>query len=139
MPETSPSTREPRPLRRLVAATLMLVFLSPLVLPLFAATSDPDASLPACCRRHGKHHCNMTMSMMAMLVASSGPALTTPPCPLYPAAATPVRIVTAYFAAQLPPSIEIRRDPAPSAPTLLRICTLSITSNCTRGPPARLA
>jgi hypothetical protein len=139
MPETTPSTREPRPLRRLVAATLMLVFLSPLVLHLFAASAGPESSLPACCRRHGKHHCTMTMEMMAMLAASSGPVLTSPPCPLYPAAATPVRIVTAYFAALPPLSIEIQRDPSPPAPTLLRICTLSITSNCTRGPPARLA
>jgi hypothetical protein len=116
----------------------MLVFISPLVLPLFAATSDPEASLPACCRRHGKHHCNMTM-MMAMLAASSGPALTTPPCPFYPAAATPVRIVTAYFAAPLQPLVEPLRNPAPPAPTFLRARTLTTSSNYTRGPPAHLA
>ena len=139
MPATSPSTREPRPLSKAVAVALMLVFLSPLVLPLFAASADPEASLPACCRRHGKHHCNMTMAMMAMLAASSGPVLTAPPCPLYPSAPAPMRIVTAYFAAQLPPSIEIRRDPAPPAPTLLRVRVLAITSQSTRGPPARLA
>jgi hypothetical protein len=139
MPATSPSTREPRLLRRAVAAALMLVFLSPLVLPLFAASADREASLPACCRRHGKHHCNMTMEMMAMLAASSGPVLTTPPCPLYPAAAAPVRIVTAYFTALPSLSIEIRRDPAPPAPALLSAPALAIASQSTRGPPARLA
>jgi len=139
MPATSPSTREPRPLRQAVAAALMLVFLSPLVLPLFAATSDPESSLPACCRRHGKHHCTMTMEMMAMLAASSGPTLTAPTCPLYPSAVAPVRIVTAYFAALPPLSIEIRRDAATPAPTPLRGSALAIASQSTRGPPVRLA
>ena len=139
MPGTSPFTREPRLLRRAVAAALMLVFLSPLVLPLFAATSDLEASVPACCRRHGKHHCNMTMAMMAMFAAFSGPAWTAPPCPFYPTARTPVRIVTAYFAAQLPPSIEIHRDPAPPAYTQHRARTHTINSQSTRSPPARLA
>jgi hypothetical protein len=125
-------------MRRLVAAALMLVFTSPLVLPFFAASADSEASLPACCRRHGKHHCNMTAAMMAMLAASSGPVLTAPPCPLYPTAAAPVRIVTAFFATQLPPSVEFRRDPAPPAPAPLRARILTATSNCTRGPPTRL-
>lgn len=30
-----------------------------------------DASLPACCRRHGAHHCAMTEQMMAMMAQSS--------------------------------------------------------------------
>jgi hypothetical protein len=117
----------------------MIVFTSPFVLPFFTATSDPEASLPACCRRHGKHHCHMTMEMMAMLAASSGPVWTAPPCPLYPAAATPVRIVTAYFAVVLPPSVEFRRDSVPPAPALLNASALAIASQSTRGPPARLA
>ncbi len=117
----------------------MLVFISPLLLPFFAASADPEASLPACCRRHGKHHCNMTAAMMATLAASSGPALTTSPCPLYPTAAAPVRIVTAYFAVMLPATVELRRNPAPPAPTPFRIRTLTTSSNYTRGPPARFA
>jgi len=74
-----------------------------------------------------------------MLAASSGPEFTAPPCPLYPTAAAPVRIVTAYFTTQLPALIEIRRDPTPPAPAPLRARTRTIFSNCTRGPPARLA
>ena len=108
--------------------------------PLAAALGEEEETrLPACCRRHGKHHCNMTMAMMAMFAAFSGPAWTAPPCPFYPTARTPVRIVTAYFAAQLPPSIEIHRDPAPPAYTQHRARTHTINSQSTRSPPARLA
>jgi hypothetical protein len=74
-----------------------------------------------------------------MLAASSGPVFTPPPCPFYPAAATPVRIVTAFFVVQLPPTVELRRDPAPPTATPLRARTLTTFSNCTRGPPGRLA
>ncbi|HUD23245.1 MAG TPA: hypothetical protein VMQ60_10425 [Acidobacteriaceae bacterium] len=123
-------------MRPWIAVALMLAFISPLVLPLFAATSDSEASLPACCRSHGKHHCAM---MHWMLMASSGPALTAPPCPLFPSTTPPVRIVTAFFSAPPLPSVELRRDPSPPAPTPLHAPNLAITSQSTRGPPSRLA
>lgn len=44
-------------MRRAMALLLVLFFSSLLMAPLFA--SDPDANLPPCCRRHGKHHCAM--------------------------------------------------------------------------------
>ena len=113
----------------------MLVFISPLVLPLFAATADPEASLPACCRSHGKHHCAM---MHWMLMASSGPSFTAPPCPLYPTAAAPVRIVNAFFSASPPPSVELCRDTSPPALASLCFRTIALTSQFTRGPPTRL-
>ena len=133
------SIRALYPLCRAVAVALMLAFASPLVLPLFAATADPEASLPACCRRHGKHHCTMTAAMIAMLAASSGPALTAPPCPLYPTAAAPIRMASAYHNAPCMPPVEIHRDPAPSAPMTHRACACAATTNYTRGPPTRLA
>ena len=46
-----------------------------------------DASLPACCRRHGAHHCAMNMQMAAMMakIADPRPAFSAPlTCPLYP-------------------------------------------------------
>jgi hypothetical protein len=36
----------------------MLIFSTLLMAPLFA--SDPEANLPPCCRRNGKHHCMMS-------------------------------------------------------------------------------
>ena len=48
-----------------------------------------ESRLPACCRRHGAHHCAMSDAMRTRMVqASSGSArvLTAPAhCPLYPA------------------------------------------------------
>ena len=56
--------------------------------PLSAAfQADEESRLPACCRRHGAHHCAMSNSMMAQMVeaASGKPILTAPShCPLYP-------------------------------------------------------
>jgi hypothetical protein len=45
-----------------------------------------DASLPACCRRQGAHHCGMAMQMAAMArIIDPHPALSAPStCPYYP-------------------------------------------------------
>lgn len=46
-----------------------------------------DASLPACCRRNGAHHCAITAQMAAMMakIADPQPAFSAPlTCPIYP-------------------------------------------------------
>jgi hypothetical protein len=53
-------------MRRVASALLVLVFSLPLIAPalLSALASASDGSqLPACCRRDGKHHCAMSMTM----------------------------------------------------------------------------
>ena len=125
-------------LRRMLAITLLIAFGSPLVAPLFAATTDPEASLPPCCRSHGKHHCAMMHSMM--LAMSSKPAFVPPPCPFYPTPATPVRIATASLVAAPPPSVALFRAPAPLPATPHPAAkTLIASANLNRGPPVRLA
>src|SRR5258708_3320183 len=110
-------------MRRILAITLLLAFGWPLVAPLFAATSDPQASLPACCRLHGAHHCTMTASPGT----ETGPAFKAPPCPFYPAAISPVRIADASLASSLPPSAEPIHQLAqpPQAPHRARTFSLS--------------
>jgi hypothetical protein len=76
-------------MRRAITLLLMLVFSSMLMAPLFA--SDPEANLPACCRRHGKHHC-----MMQAVQGSDGPPGLTAvreKCPCFPARTVAVRSV----------------------------------------------
>jgi hypothetical protein len=63
-------------MRRLVSISLVLFFsLGPLAATLEA--SD-DARLPACCRRHGTHHCAMTARVAAMMTESTDARTTAP-------------------------------------------------------------
>jgi hypothetical protein len=117
----------------MLAITLLIAFGSPLVLPLFAATIDPQASLPACCRRHGAHRCTMLLPN-----ASSDPAFQAPPCPLYPTASTAPRLITAYLATPLRLTVEQVRDPAPRWLNPHRARNFSTSANLNRGPPPPL-
>jgi hypothetical protein len=120
--------------RRLLAITLLIAFGSPLVLPLFAATSDQQASLPACCRRHGAHRCILPTPQ-----ADSSPSFKAPPCPFYPAVFTPLRIAAASLTTPLRLSVEQLRDSAPPSASQHRAQTFGTSSNLKRGPPTLLA
>jgi len=71
-------------MRRWVSLLLVLFFgLWPLT---GALEASDDSRLPSCCRRHGAHHCAMSMRMVEA-VSGSTPMLTAPPtCPLFPGA-----------------------------------------------------
>src|SRR5579864_3738776 len=103
-------------MRRALSILFVLFFgLAPL-----AATFDgDDASLPACCRRNGTHHCVMSDAMLARLVqaAFSTPAFTSPShCPQYPTLgnAVPSNLAVAHV-----PQVETAGIPAllPVAPS----------------------
>jgi hypothetical protein len=68
-------------MRRGIALALMMIFSSLLMTPLFAP--DADANLPACCRRHGTHHCMMRMSENS---DNPGFSSVSEKCPCFPAA-----------------------------------------------------
>jgi hypothetical protein len=73
-------------MRRALSILLLVFFsLGPLAATLQA---DDDSRLPACCRRHGKHHCAMSgqMAVAAMLAASDTTSIVTAPahCPFFP-------------------------------------------------------
>ncbi|MBZ5675662.1 MAG: hypothetical protein LAP61_15585 [Acidobacteriia bacterium] len=65
-------------MRRALAVALLGLFSFSLIPP-SAFASDPEAGLPACCRRNGKHHCTMPVEG-----PSSGPALHASPCCSFP-------------------------------------------------------
>ena len=72
-------------MRRGFSTFLILFFgLGPLTALMSA---DDDLRLPACCRRHGAHHCAMAAEMAELMaLASSGKPILTAPltCPIYP-------------------------------------------------------
>lgn len=72
-------------MRRAVSIFLVLFLgLGPFVAALRA---NEDARLPACCRRHGTHHCNMSDKAAAQMAQSSNGELSfTAPsrCPWFP-------------------------------------------------------
>ena len=70
-------------MRRSLSILLMLVFgLGPLTL---ALQQNDDASLPACCRRHGAHHCAMSGETGSQRPNPQAPAFKAPSrCPLFP-------------------------------------------------------
>lgn len=121
-------------MRRVLAITLLLALAAPLAQPVFAAaTRDPEASLPACCRRHGAHRCAM---MAAMLRALNHPAFASRPCPFYPSPATQPQSAAASLTAALGLAVDRLRRGALPAPTA-RAAHPSFTacSNLKRGPP----
>jgi hypothetical protein len=121
--------------RRILAITLLIAFASPLVAPLFAATANPEASLPACCRTHGAHHC----AMVHLRGAAGGTAFQAPPCPFYPNATIAPRLLTASLAASPSASTQVRCDSATSTSSARRSARIFTTSaNPKRGPPAFL-
>ena len=119
-------------LRRILAITLLIAFGFPLVAPAFATTPNSEASLPACCRSHGAHHC----AMLHMLGASSSPSLNAPPCPFYPAPSTTPRTASASLTASLRLTTQQNRALAPLPATPRRaVRTFLASANLKRGPP----
>lgn len=71
-----------KPLRKLLAIALLALFGLPFAAPLLADTATSAATLPACCRRDGRHHC---VAMMAEADGATGyvraPRSQCPYCP----------------------------------------------------------
>jgi hypothetical protein len=127
-------------MRRSLASLLILFFgLGPLTATLQA--SD-ESRLPACCRRHGAHHCAMSDAMrsqMAGLASGSTPNFTAPShCPFYPhgTTATVARIYAlAQSAVSLPALFAELHLPATS---LAEARISQIRTRAGRGPPCDL-
>lgn len=126
-------------MRRGISIVLVLLFWIGPLAAVFAATGD-ELSLPACCRRHGAHHCEMDADRAAALAATNaGPLLRAPSsCPFFPrnpavlsgtvigliATATGQRgvVETAYLSASRGDSFSLR----------------AIDARSSRGPPATI-
>jgi hypothetical protein len=117
-------------MRRAVSLSLLLVFSWMLIAPLVA--QDSEANLPACCRSHGKHHCNMRRMMR---LGGSQKSFTTVSekctCAVHSSSFVP-GTGTRFFAVVVSGPVS-----AAQAETAYRISLLR--SHQKRGPPAPLA
>jgi hypothetical protein len=122
-------------MRRVVGVFLILMFwLGPLASLLPA---NEESRLPACCRRHGTHHCAMA-ARMAMLQArpDSAPSFRAPDtCPEYPgsqaAATASVHAVTASAAG----APVLRSQPHSAWESRFFVCKNTPLARANRGPP----
>jgi hypothetical protein len=120
-------------MRRTIALSLLLLFGWTLVAPLWAR--DAEANLPACCRRHGEHHC----SMGALGGGQRALPIVHEKCPHSPASASAVHSPTFKPEAAELFYAEVVSHPAraPQTEALYRLSTLR--SHQKRGPPSPLA
>ena len=119
-------------MRRLVSILLVALFWAGPVSALLPANAD--AQLPACCRRHGAHHCAMTMAKAPQ--RSTGSDFTAPAhCPRYHRSG-PATAPTFTPAAQLDLA-QIPQAPAPLASKRAAVLHRSRTQ-ASRGPPVLL-
>src|ERR1700722_8037268 len=103
------------------------------------AEGTEDTGLPACCRRHGAHHCAMSAQMMAMsagVAADATPEFSVPStCPLYHG---PVlyMLMPAHALAAAPTALraEFTLTPAPALEGTAAFSSPS-RAHAGRGPP----
>jgi hypothetical protein len=123
--------------RRLLSLVLLAAVVLPAMAPALALAQDPDSGLPACCRRHGQHHCSMSMEQMARMSHSSSQPQIGTICPCYPgrqvAPVTGAHLL-ALHAPQQAAVFSAALAPAPRAQTHGRISPER--SRYKRGPPS---
>lgn len=125
-------------MRRVLSVLLSLLFCLEPIANLFPGSSE--SRLPACCRRHGAHHCAMSAHVMAIRsqwVFGSAPFLTAPSrCPLFPASnalpASTTLALSIYPSALPVPVAQFLGYPASRAAVRLN----HIRTHTGRAPPA---
>jgi hypothetical protein len=103
-----------------------------------ALTAGSEASLPACCRRNGAHHCAGTMQSAQS--PASGIHLSPVPqhCPAYPAVVTQIRHGDLSYNHAALTFAEIVSHPAIKLQTEARARVSLDRASQKRGPPTEL-
>ena len=126
-------------LRRLLSILLLACFGLPLAAPLLAlsASASPDAGLPACCRRAGKHHCAMSMAERSRLADHEpGFSASRELCPCAPQSVASVHVVTTGAPSQWTIATPLMSYSASIAQTECKCRIARDRSRQKRGPPA---
>jgi len=126
-------------MRRLCALFLLLLSVGPWLLALSAPDVVAEASLPACCRTHGKHKCFMQFTGKGSAASNSGGAAApqvSERCPY-----SPLWTTTAQSDPFGQPAKDVFRIGFSGTPSLVAIAIRPCTSfrlraNCKRGPPS---
>ena len=127
-------------MKRILSTLLILTFgLGPLA---EALPASAESSLPACCRRHGAHHCAMSAEKAAKAAqesSSSTPVLNAPShCPYYPgsmaASTTPAFAMVASAAG---PPVLLAQAHSPAASRAAARLS-QIRTRAGRAPPSSL-
>jgi hypothetical protein len=121
-------------MRRWFASVLLLLTAFLPLQPLLA-NAQADASLPACCRRNGAHHC---MVLQAMTIADSGTQsfVRPSPCPFWKLTLNPAVVAAAGATPTLPSQPAIVEDIIVTAPSFLFVRLAR--SRSARAPPVAL-
>jgi hypothetical protein len=123
-------------MRRFAATWICVVVVAPLLYPFLSLTArDPQANLPACCRRDGKHHCAMTATETG---ESSQTQLKTQPeaCPFHANTGTVSQIISLVPRAAAAFYAELISHPSVQEQTLAKFRLSEARSHLKRGPPA---
>ena len=75
-----------RPVRPFLAILQLLLIVLPALAPVPGLRGDSEANIPACCRRLGAHHCMMTDSQRAAILAGVQAKAIPERCPFSPRA-----------------------------------------------------
>ncbi len=132
-----------RTLRRFLSIVLLAVFCLPFLSPLLAQGAEGEAGLPACCRKHGTHHCMMDVGTQAQQtrLAQQQPAFKAPAekCPYCPG--TIVSVHGDVYAAPTAEAsfVSLASHPSGVAQTESRRRISKDRSRQKRGPPTSLS
>ncbi|QNI31349.1 hypothetical protein H7849_20030 [Alloacidobacterium dinghuense] len=118
-------------MRRLLAISLLMVFSFSLISPLLASDAV-NASLPACCRRAGKHHC----AMDADTQQGKSISIIAEKCPYAPAAQVVFHLSIFAPPADAAVFAGLTQHPAIHAQTAARYRISFDRSRQKRGPPS---
>jgi hypothetical protein len=125
-------------MRRAIATSLMIFFSWTLIAPLLAPNAE--ASLPACCRRNGKHHCTCCMRRIGQRSGNQkGFTTVADKCPDCPASIGTVYTPTGKPEATAAFYAEVVFCPALAPQIEARSPISFLRSHPKRGPPTPLA
>jgi hypothetical protein len=125
-------------MRRSLSILLAVIFgLGPLT---FVLPQNDNASLPACCRRHGAHHCTMPAPSSSASEFERSSVFTAPShCPLYPAHQS-ANLTSFAAIVRWPVGMAANVQPAPAAAAhFFGIADFNLCTFTLRGPPTLLS